>query len=163
MAMQGLMMKHELMISDLIEHAANVHRDREIYTLNTDMSEHRYTWADCAVRVRKLANALLSAGVQKGDRVATIAWNNYRHIEIYYAVSSIGAIVHTINPRLKPEQIIWMINHAEDSYMMFDTTFGPLIEAASAHCPSVKKWICMTDKAGLPLSLIHISEPTRPY
>ncbi len=148
--MQGLMMKHELMISDLIEHAANVHRDREIYTLNTDMSEHRYTWADCAVRVRKLANALLSAGVKKGDRVATIAWNNYRHIEIYYAVSSIGAIVHTINPRLKPEQIIWMINHAQDSYMMFDTTFGPLIEGVSAHCPSVKTWICMTDKAGLP-------------
>ena len=148
--MQGLMMKHELMISDLIEHAANVHRDREIYTLNTDMSEHRYTWADCAVRVRKLANALLSAGVKKGDRVATIAWNNYRHIEIYYAVSSIGAVVHTINPRLKPEQIVWMINHAQDSYMMFDTTFGMLIEGVSAHCPSVKKWICMTDKAGMP-------------
>ena len=83
--MQGLMMQQELMISDLIEHAAKVHSNREIYTLNADMSEHRYTWADCAVRTRKLANALLAAGVKTGDRVATIAWNNYRHIEVYYA------------------------------------------------------------------------------
>jgi len=83
--MQGLMMQHELMISDLIEHAANVHTNREIYTLNADMSEHRYTWADCAARTRKLANALIAAGVKTGDRIATIAWNNYRHIEIYYA------------------------------------------------------------------------------
>lgn len=148
--MQGLMMQRELMISDLIEHAAKVHKDREIYTLNTDMSEHRYTWADCANRVRKLANALLAAGVQKGDRIATIAWNNYRHIEIYYAVNSIGAIVHTINPRLKPEQIVWMVNHAEDSMLFFDTTFGPIIDGIYAHCPSVKKWVCMTDKAGMP-------------
>ena len=148
--MQGLMMKHELMISDLIEHAAVVHKDREIYTLNTDMSEHRYSWSDCAVRVRKLANALKASGVGRGDRVATIAWNNYRHIEIYYAVSSIGAIVHTINPRLKPEQIVWMVNHAEDKFVMFDTTFAPIINGVGAACPTVEKWICLTDKAGLP-------------
>lgn len=148
--MQGLMMQRELMISDLIEHAAKVHKDREIYTLNTDMTEHRYTWSDCAKRVRKLANALLAEGVKKGDRIATIAWNNYRHIEIYYAVNSIGAIVHTINPRLKPEQIIWMVNHAEDSMLFFDTTFGPIIDGIAAHCPSVKKWVCMTDKASMP-------------
>ena len=103
--MQGLMMKQELMISDLIDHASKVHSTREIFTLNSDMTEHRYTWSDCAVRVKKLANALLKAGVKKGDRIATIAWNNYQHIEIYYAVSSIGAVVHTINPRLKPDQI----------------------------------------------------------
>ncbi|MEP1231359.1 MAG: AMP-binding protein, partial [Litorimonas sp.] len=148
--MQGLMMKHELMISDLIEHAAKVHSDREIYTLNTDMSEHCYTWTDCAVRVRKLANALKSAGIKKGDRVATIAWNNYRHIEIYYAVSSIGAIVHTINPRLKPEQIAWMINHAEDAMLLFDTTFGPIIDGVSAACPSVKNWICLSGAQDMP-------------
>jgi len=94
------------------------------------------------VRVRKLANALKSAGIKKGDRVATIAWNNYRHIEIYYAVSSIGAIVHTINPRLKPEQIAWMVNHAEDTMLMFDTTFGPIVDGVSAACPTVKKWVC---------------------
>ncbi len=148
--MQGLMMKHELMISDLIEHAANVHRDREIYTLETDMTEHRYTWADCAVRVRKLANALRAAGIQKGDRVATIAWNNYRHVEIYYAVSSIGAIVHTINPRLKPEQIAWMVGHAEDKFLMFDTTFAPIINGVHGLCKSVEKFICMTDDRAMP-------------
>ena len=148
--MQGLMMQHQLMISDLIEHAAKVHSTREIYTLNTDMTEHRYTWAECAVRVRKLANALLDAGIKEGDRVATIAWNNYRHIEIYYAVSSIGAIVHTINPRLKPEQIAWMVNHAEDTMLMFDTTFAPIINGVGAMCSSVKHWVCLTDAAGMP-------------
>lgn len=148
--MQGLMMSRELMISDLIEHAATVHAKREIVTLNTDMTQHRYGWADCAVRVRKLANALIEAGVTTGDRVATIAWNNYRHAEIYYAVSSIGAIVHTINPRLKPEQIAWMVNHAEDKFVMFDTTFGPIIDGVHAACPSVEKWICLTDEAGMP-------------
>lgn len=143
-------MDHDLMISDLIEHAAKVHNRREIYTLNTDGTEHRYTWADCAKRVRKLANALLSAGVKPGDRIATIAWNNYRHVEIYYAVSSIGAIVHTINPRLKPDQIAWMISHAEDKYIMFDTTFGPIIDGIHTHCKSVEKFICLSDRAGMP-------------
>ena len=148
--MEGLMMKQELMISDLLEHAAKVHRDREIYTLNTDMSEHRYTWADVAVRAKKLANALKAAGIKKGDRVATIAWNNYRHIEIYYAVSSIGAIVHTINPRLDPQQIAWMVNHAEDSMLFFDTTFGPIIDGVHKACPSVKKWVSMCDAGKMP-------------
>ncbi len=148
--MQGLMMAHELMISDLIEHAAKVHKNREIYTLNTNMTEHRYTWGDCAIRVRKLANALKAAGVKKGDRVATIAWNNYRHIEVYYAVSSIGAIVHTINPRLKPDQIGWMVNHAEDTILMFDNTFGPIIDGVSKLCPSVQKWIALCGPEDLP-------------
>ncbi len=151
--MQGLMMSRELMISDLIEHAAEVHSTREIVTLETDMTQSRYTWADCAVRVRKLANALLAAGVQKGDRVATIAWNNARHIEIYYAVSSIGAVVHTINPRLKPEQIAWMVNHAEDKFLCFDTTFAPIIAGVHKMCPTVEKWISLTDAAGKPDSV----------
>ena len=148
--MQGLMMKQELMISDLIDHASKVHSTREIFTLNSDMTEHRYTWSDCAVRVKKLANALLKAGVKKGDRIATIAWNNYQHIEIYYAVSSIGAVVHTINPRLKPEQISWMVNHAEDSFVFFDKTFSPIINSISGKCQSVAHWICLTNAQNLP-------------
>lgn len=148
--MQGLMMKHELMISDLLEHAAKVHKTREIYSRNSDGSEFRYTWDDCAKRTKKLANALLAAGVKKGDRVATIAWNNHRHIEIYYAVSSIGAIVHTINPRLDPKQIAWMTGHAEDKFVMFDTTFAPIVNGIHAACPTVEKWICLTDKNGMP-------------
>ena len=143
--MLGLMMSRELMISDLIEHAATVHAKREIMSVNTDLTEHRYGWGDCAVRVRKLANALLDAGVKRGDRIATIAWNNYRHIEIYYAVSSIGAIVHTINPRLKPEQIAWMVNHAEDRYDMFDTTFAPIAAGINKVCPTVETWVSLTD------------------
>ena len=114
------------------------------------MTEHRYTWSDCAVRVKKLANALLKAGVKKGDRIATIAWNNYQHIEIYYAVSSIGAVVHTINPRLKPDQISWMVNHAEDSFVFFDKTFSPIINSISDNCKSVDHWICLTNEQNLP-------------
>ena len=148
--MLGLMMSRELMISDLIEHAATVHTKREIMSVNSDMSQHRYGWGNCAMRVRKLANALIDVGIKTGDRVATIAWNNYRHIEIYYAVSSIGAVVHTINPRLKPDQIAWMVNHAEDKFVMFDTTFGPIIEGVHSVCTTVERWICLTDKAGMP-------------
>ena len=141
--MQGLMMDHQLMISDLLEHAALNHANQEIYSRETDGGEHRYGWAECAKRAKKLANALLAAGVKPGDRVATIAWNNYRHIEIYYAVSGIGAIVHTINPRLDPKQIAWMIGHAEDSFLFFDTTFAPIVHGIGAHCPSIKKWVAM--------------------
>ena len=148
--MDGLMMHHDLMISDLIEHAAKVHGNREIYTFTTEGKDHRTTWGEIAVRVRKLANALKSKGVKKGDRVATIAWNNYRHIEIYYAVSSIGAIVHTINPRLDPKQIAWMVGHAGDSWMFFDTTFAPLIEGVSAFCPTIQHYVSMTDAANMP-------------
>ena len=122
--MQGLMMGQQLMISDLLEHADRNHGTQEIYSRESNGAEHRYSWAECAARTRKLANAMLAAGVKPGDRVATIAWNNYRHIEIYYAVSGIGAIVHTINPRLDPTQIAWMVGHAKDTWMMYDTTFA---------------------------------------
>jgi len=148
--MQALMMKQQLMISDLLEHAALNHSTQEIFTRETDGSDHRYTWADCAKRVKKLANALLAAGVKPGDRVATIAWNNYRHVEIYYAVSGIGAIVHTINPRLDPKQVGWMVNHAEDSFLLYDTTFASLVEGVAGFCPTVKGWIAMCDKGAMP-------------
>ncbi|PHR61480.1 MAG: long-chain fatty acid--CoA ligase [Robiginitomaculum sp.] len=148
--MQGLMMHQQLMISDLIEHAALNHSTQEIFTRETDGTDHTYTWADCAKRVRKLANALLKAGVKPGDRVATIAWNNYRHVEIYYAVSGIGAIVHTINPRLDPKQIAWMIGHAEDSWVFFDTTFAPIVHGIGSLCPTVNGFISMTNEANMP-------------
>ena len=148
--MQGLMMHQQLMISDLIEHASLNHGVREIFSRETDGSDHTYTWADCGKRVKQLANALLAAGVKPGDRVATIAWNNYRHIEIYYAVSGIGAIVHTINPRLDPKQIAWMIGHAGDSFMFFDTTFAPIVHGIGAMCPSINKWIAMCDTKNVP-------------
>lgn len=148
--MQGLMMHQQLMISDLLEHAQQNHSSQEIFTRETNGNDHRYTWGDCAARVKQLANALIAAGVKKGDRVATIAWNNYRHIEIYYAVSGIGAIVHTINPRLEPKQIAWMIGHAGDNFMFFDTSFAPIAGAIGAACPNVKKWIAMCDTGDMP-------------
>ncbi len=148
--MQGLMMHQQLMISDLIEHVSLNHGSREIFSRETDGSDFTYTWADCARRVKKLANALIAAGVKPGDRVATIAWNNYRHIEIYYAVSGIGAIVHTINPRLDPKQIAWMVGHAEDSFLFFDTTFAPIVHGIGALCPSIKKWVAMCGEDQVP-------------
>ncbi len=154
--MQGLMMHQQLMISDLIEHASLNHGTQEIVSRESDGSDHRYTWAECARRSKKLANALLAAGVKPGDRVATIAWNNYRHIEIYYAVAGIGAIVHTINPRLDPKQIAWMIGHAEDSYMFFDTTFAPIVHGIGGFCPSIKGWIAMCDGDNVPTGATEV-------
>ena len=148
--MQGLMMNQQLMISDLIEHASLNHGSREIFSRECDGSDFTYTWEACAKRVKKLANALIAAGVKPGDRVATIAWNNHRHIEIYYAVSGIGAIVHTINPRLDPKQIAWMVGHAGDSFMFFDTTFAPIVHGIGGFCPSVKGWIAMCDEKDVP-------------
>jgi len=93
------------------------------------MSEHPN-----ATRIRRLANALLAAGVKPGDRIATMAWNGYRHFELYYAISGIGAVCHTINPRLSGEQIAYIVNHAEDRYVFFDLTFAPLVEKIAGHC-----------------------------
>ena len=101
-------------------------------------------------RSKQLANALIALGVQPGDRVATIAWNGYRHLELYYAVSGIGAILHTINPRLHPDQIAWIVNHAEDSHLFFDATFLPIVEAVGSRCPTVGSWVLMTDADRMP-------------
>jgi len=148
--MQGLMMQRELMISDLLSHAEVAHGSREIFSRETDGTDFVYNWADCAKHARKLANALRADGLKAGERVATIAWNNRRHIEIYYGVSGIEAIVHTINPRLDPRQIAWMINHAEDSVVMFDLTFAPIIGAVAALCPTVRRWIPMCSSDQMP-------------
>ena len=148
--MQGLMMQRELMISDLIRHAEVAHGTREIFSRETDGSDFVYTWADCARNARKLANALTADGLETGDRVATIAWNNRRHIEIYYGVSGVGGVVHTINPRLDPRQVAWMINHAGDDYVCFDTTFAPIVNAIAAQCPGVKRWVPMCEAGQVP-------------
>ena len=148
--MQGLMMQRELMISDLLRHAEVAHGTREIFSRETDGTDFVYTWADCARNARKLANALVEDGLEAGERVATIAWNNRRHIEIYYGVSGVQGIVHTINPRLDPKQIAWMINHAEDSVVMFDLTFAPIVGAIAAMCPTVRRWVPMCEAAQKP-------------
>ena len=99
---------------------------------------------------RQAANALGRLGVKQGERVATLAWNGYRHFELYYAISGAGSVMHTINPRLFPEQVAWIVNHAEDQVLFFDLTFAPLVDAVAAKCPTVKAWVAMTDRAHLP-------------
>jgi len=148
--MQGLMMDQPLLISGLIRHAARHHADTEIVSKNIDGTVHRYGYADAHRRAQKLANALRKLGVQPGDRVATLAWNGYRHFEIYYAVAGSGAVIHTINPRLFPDQITYIANHAEDKVVFFDLTFAPLVEKLAPSLKSVKHFVCMTDRAHMP-------------
>ena len=148
--MLGLMQQQPLLISSFIEHAARHHGDTEIVSRTLEGGIHRYTYADAHLRARKLANALTHLGVKLGDRVATLAWNGYRHFEIYYGVSGIGAVCHTINPRLFPEQIAWIANHAEDSYLFFDLTFLPLVEGLAPQLKACKGFVLMTDRAHMP-------------
>ena len=148
--MLGQMMSMPLMISSLVKHADRYHGDVEIVSRRCEGDIHRYTYSDAHTRSRKLANALKRLGVKSEDRVATLAWNGYRHFELYFAVSGSGAILHTVNPRLFPEQLGWIINHAEDQYVFFDLTFAPLVEALAPHCPTVKGWVALTDRAHMP-------------
>jgi fatty-acyl-CoA synthase len=148
--MLGLMQDRPLLISSLIEFAALNHGDEEIVSRSVEGPIHRYTYTDCLSRSRQLAKALTQLGVEESDRIGTLAWNGYRHVEIYYGVSGMGAVCHTINPRLFPEQIIYIINHAEDKYIFIDLTFVPLIEKLADQLPKVKGFVIMTDEAHMP-------------
>jgi fatty-acyl-CoA synthase len=148
--MFGLMQDRPLLISSLIEFAALNHDDVEIVSRTVEGHVHRYTYKHCAVRSRQLAIALEKLGVERGDRIGTLAWNGYRHVEIYFGVSGMGAICHTINPRLFPEQIAFIINHAEDTYIFLDVTFVPLLEKIVDHMPNVRGFVIMTDEANMP-------------
>ena len=148
--MFGLMQDRPLMISDLIEFAAVNHGDGEIVSRTVEGPIHRYTYKECASRSRQLAKALDKLGVKQGDCLGTMAWNGYRHVEVYYAVSGMGAICHTINPRLFPEQVIYIANHAEDKYIFTDLTFVPLFDKLAEHLPNVKGYIIMTDEEHMP-------------
>ena len=148
--LMGQMMDQPMLISSIIEFAARHYGATEIVSRRVEGDVHRYTWRDCLARTRQLANALDSLGVGMGDRVATLAWNGYRHLEAYYAVSGSGAVLHTINPRLHPEQIAYIVNHAEDQFLLFDLTFLPLVEAIAPHCKGVRGWILMAEADRLP-------------
>ncbi|MBY4897496.1 3-(methylthio)propionyl-CoA ligase [Cupriavidus sp. AU9028] len=150
MALMGQMMGVPLLISSIIRHAARYYGDTEIVSRRTEGDLHRYNYRECELRARKLAQALGALGVQPGERVGTLAWNGYRHLEIYYGVSGMGSVCHTINPRLFPEQIAYIVNHAEDGYIFFDLTFLPLVEGIAQHCPKVRGWVAMTDRAHMP-------------
>ena len=148
--MDGLIMDRPLLISSLIEFGARYHSKSEIVSRSVEGPIHRYTMADANHRSKQLAQALKRLGVAEGDRIATIAWNGYRHFELYFGVSGMGAVCHTINPRLFHEQIVYVINHAEDKFVFIDLTFVPLLEALAAHLPKVAGYVVMTDKEHMP-------------
>ncbi|WOE40272.1 long-chain fatty acid--CoA ligase [Acinetobacter chinensis] len=141
--MHGRMMFQPLLISNLLDHAARYHGDTAIISKNTDGSISKTDWTHVSENSKRFANALKNLGVQMHDRVATIAWNNHRHLESWYAISGSGFVCHTINPRLFPEQLIFIINDAKDRVVLFDKTFLPLITGVKAHIPQVEHFICL--------------------
>ncbi len=154
--MNGLMQDWKLTVDKVIEHAHLNHGSREIVTRSVEGPIVRSNYSDLYFRARKCSNALLADGVQKGDRVATLAWNTARHIEVWYGTMCIGAVLHTLNPRLFPEQIAWIINHAEDTHVFYDITFQPIVEAIKDKVPSVKHWVVLTDQAHKPQTSMNV-------
>ncbi|WP_454708395.1 long-chain-fatty-acid--CoA ligase [Delftia acidovorans] len=152
-ALQGLMQDRPLMISSLIEHAARFHPHTEIVSRlpeTRDGGLHRTDWAGMRRASCQVANALQSLGVQPGERVGTLAWNSWRHLALYFGVSGSGAVLHTINPRLFPEQIEYIANHAEDRVLFFDVTFAPLVEKLAPHLKTVTTYVCMSAREHMP-------------
>jgi acyl-CoA synthetase (AMP-forming)/AMP-acid ligase II len=148
--MNGLMMQQPLLISSLLVHAQRHHGDQEVVSRRVEGDIHRCTYRELAARARRMAKALAALGVKPGDRVATLAWNGYRHMELYYAVSGSGAVLHTLNPRLHPDHVVYIADHAEDQVLFFDLTFLPLIEAIAGRVKTIKTFVAMTDRAHMP-------------
>src|SRR5215470_2791726 len=148
--MRGLMMDRPLLIQSLIQYAARYHGETEIVSRTTEGPLHRYTYAEAEPRIKQLAKALMCLDVRLGDRVATIGWNNHRHFEAYYAISGIGAVCHTINPRLFADQLAYIVNHAQDTVLLVDLTFVPLAEKMAACWPGLRHYVVMTDRAHMP-------------
>ena len=148
--MHGLMMDVPLLISGLIRHADLNHGDTEIVSRTVEGDIHRYTYRDAHRRARRLAKALAALGVRPADRVGTLAWNGFRHYELYYAISGMGAVINTVNPRLFAEQIVYISNHAENVALFFDPTFVPLVEKLAPRLQSVRHYVLMTERAHMP-------------
>ncbi|MFM6996275.1 MAG: AMP-binding protein, partial [Limnohabitans sp.] len=146
----GLMMDRPLLISAVLEHGAAQHGRQQVVSRETHGPLHRYTYTDVASRARQLANALKAMDLEPGHVIGSIAWNNHRHLEAYYGVSGSGMVMHTCNPRLHPQQLIYILNHAEDRVVLFDSTFAPIVQAIAPHCPKVQAWVCLSDAANMP-------------
>ena len=149
--MLGLMQSQQLLISSLIEFAELHHGDGEIVSRRVEGDIHRYTYKDVAKRSRQVAGALDGLNVPFSGRVATLAWNGYRHLELYFGVSGSGRVLHTLNPRLHPDQIVWIANHAEDAVLCFDMSFLPIVKAVHGRCTTIKHYVAMCDAAKLPV------------
>src|SRR5579864_2931271 len=159
--MKGLMMHQPLLVSTLLTHAERHHGEQEIVSKRVEGDMHRYRYRDLAQRARRMANALAGLGVLSGDRVATLAWNGYRHMELYYAVSGSGAVVHTLNPRLHLDQIVYMIEHAEDRVLFFDVDLLPVVQAIAPRLTKSMVFVAMTDRTHVPPS--ELPEPVLCY
>ncbi|MDQ2779903.1 MAG: AMP-binding protein, partial [Pseudomonadota bacterium] len=151
--MNGQMMQLPLLISSLLTHAERHHGEQEVVSRRVEGDIHRCTYRDLARRSRQLAKALLSLGLSDSDRVATLAWNGYRHMELYYAVSGCGLVLHTLNPRLHPDQVAYIAGHAEDRVLCFDMTFWPLVKAVAGKLSTVRHLVAMTDEAHMPTDI----------
>ena len=148
--MLGLMQQRPLLVSSLVDYASTWHGGREIVSRDADGAFHRSTFAEVAARAKRVANALSALGAGPGDRVATLAWNGHRHLELYYGVTSSGRVLHTVNPRLFPDQIQYIMHHAEDAYVFFDPVFAPLIEELAPRLPLARGWIALCDAKAVP-------------
>ncbi len=148
--MLGMMQDYPLLVHTILDHAALNHGEREMVTRSIEGPIRRYTYRDLHGRALQVAKALQKEGVGLGDRIATMAWNTDRHVEVWYGIMGVGAISHTVNPRLFAEQLVYIMNHAEDKLMFVDLTFVPVLEAIAAQCPSVKKYIILTDEEHMP-------------
>ncbi|CAN5129558.1 N/A [soil metagenome] len=156
--MLGLMQDWPLTVDKILDHAKNWHGHREVVTRSVEGPIVRTTYADIHARAKKVSGALLAWGVKPGDRIATLAWNTGKHIEAWYGIMGIGAVCHTLNPRLFPEQLIYIINHAEDRMIFVDLTFVPLLEAILPHCPTVERVIVITDEWTMPATKLPRAE-----
>ncbi|MFC9493506.1 3-(methylthio)propionyl-CoA ligase [Streptomyces sp. NPDC056982] len=150
--MNGLMMHQQLLVSSLLTHAERHHATTEVVSARCEGDIHRYTFRDMARRSRQVAQAVEAMGVRPGDRAATLAWNGYRHVELYYGVSGAGSVLHTLNPRLHPDQLVWIINNADDSVLFFDLTFVDLIREIAPRVPGVRKFVLLSDAEHLAAS-----------
>ncbi len=148
--MLGLMQNQPLLISSLIEFAERHHSDGEIVSRRVEGDIHRYCYKDLALRSRQVANALDALTIGFSERVATLAWNGYRHMEIYFGVSGSGRVLHTLNPRLHPDQVVWIANHAEDQVLCFDASFLAIVQAVHARCTTIKHYVMLCDADKLP-------------
>jgi acyl-CoA synthetase (AMP-forming)/AMP-acid ligase II len=152
--MLGLMQDWPLRIHRIIDHAARYHGQRAIISRSVEGPMHRTTYAEVRARSLRLTKRLMMAGVKPGDRVATLAWNTWRHLEAWYGITGAGAVYHTLNPRLFRDQLAWIINHAEDSLLLTDLTFLPILEAIQDQCPTVRNYVVLTDAAHMPATTL---------
>ena len=152
--MLGLMQDWPLLCHRIIDHAALNHPERRVITRSIEGAIHSTTYPQVRARALKVAQRLDKDGIKLGDRVATLAWNTWRHLEAWYGILGIGAVYHTVNPRLFPDQIVWIVNHAEDRVMMTDLTFVPLLEKIADKLPSIERYIMLTDAAHMPATTL---------